>query len=509
MVITTSESRAWTKDHPENLLAALRSSLKEKDVIEIIASSGARILFNKKLLLLFSKTIRKCLADLSCCEPPSSITLVDINIRALKKVKEILENNLYDVTTGFIQEDTNEVVEAAKALGIDMMSVCVSSETGKTKTKKRKKSISKIPKDSLAPARYSTIRKANAEQEVVQLEDEPVTENVGEGQEDDGQAPTWGSGNMDYDDRPLEISVDISSDEEYEAEGEGQGTIFQSSQDTILQNKINDSRLLHEDSDNGDEGEFLQEEGKPESEKISFSFLSGIDGSKTSTEIPPKNNLYELKTEQSEDCTPLTQDRTTIFNQHMSAETEPIVSGPFTEGAQASSDAESELKLRCDLCGKPMKGPSALREHYSITHFFEELFQEYVEPSESHTVCTMDGCNKDYRDRKCLVRHIGSTHNKVNEILERNGIKIPSTGGGVWGGTKRRKSENFAEARSVKIKTEAGESANKSLSRIHQCEVCEKYFSSKHNMERHQKKIHNMPGAGAASGSQLVKEESG
>ena len=61
---------------------------------------------------------------------------------------------------------------------------------------------------------------------------------------------------------------------------------------------------------------------------------------------------------------------------------------------------------------------------------------------------------------------------QVNEILERNGIKIPSTGGGVRGGTKRRKSENFAEARSVKIKTEqgeAGDSANRSLSRIHQC----------------------------------------
>merc|ERR1740123_1366848 len=277
----------------------------------------------KKLLLLFSKTIRKCLADLSCCEPPSSITLVDINIRALKKVKEILENNLYDVTTGFIQEDTNEVVEAAKALGIDMMSVCVSSETGKTK--KRKKSRSKVSKDFLEPARYSPIRKDNAEQEVVQLEDEPVTENVGEGQDDDGQAPTWGSGNMDYDDRPLEISVDISSDEEFEAEGEGQGTIFQSSQDTIIQNQINDSRLLNEDSDNADEDEFLQDDSKQESEKISFSFLSGINGSKTSTEIPPKNNLYELKTEQSEDSTPLTQDRSTIFNRHLSADTEPLV----------------------------------------------------------------------------------------------------------------------------------------------------------------------------------------
>ena len=96
----------------------------------------------------------------------------------------------------------------------------------------------------------------------------------------------------------------------------------------------------------------------------------------------------------------------------------------------------------------------------------QELFQEYVVSNESHTVCRMEGCDKDYRDRKCLVRHIGSTHNKVMEILERNKIKLP--GGG--GGSKRRKSENFAEARSVKIKMENTEdSANKSMSRIHQC----------------------------------------
>ena len=57
------------------------------------------------------------------------------------------------------------------------------------------------------------------------------------------------------------------------------------------------------------------------------------------------------------------------------------------------------------------------------------------------------------------------------DILDRNGIKLPSSGGG-GGGSKRRKSENFAEARSVKIKmehTESADSANKSLSRIHQC----------------------------------------
>ena len=59
------------------------------------------------------------------------------------------------------------------------------------------------------------------------------------------------------------------------------------------------------------------------------------------------------------------------------------------------------------------------------------------------------------------------------EILERNGIKIPTTDHRV-GSNKRRKSENLAEARSVKIKmeqTETADSANKSLSRIHQCEL--------------------------------------
>ena len=56
------------------------------------------------------------------------------------------------------------------------------------------------------------------------------------------------------------------------------------------------------------------------------------------------------------------------------------------------------------------------------------------------------------------------------DILNRNGIKLPTSGGGGGGGIKRRKSENFAEARSVKIKMEnTADSANKSLSRIHQC----------------------------------------
>ena len=64
--------------------------------------------------------------------------MVDINIRALKKVKEILENNLHDVATKSSQDDIEEVVEAAKALGIEMTNVKVSPATGKTKIKRNK-----------------------------------------------------------------------------------------------------------------------------------------------------------------------------------------------------------------------------------------------------------------------------------------------------------------------------------------------------------------------------------
>ena len=345
-VFTSSEVKARTKKHPENLISALKSSLKEKDVIEIIASSGARILFNKKLLLLFSRTVRQCLAGLPCCEAPSSITLVDINISALKKVKEILENNVHDVATKSSQDDIEEVVEAAKALGIEMTNVKVSTSMGNTK-RKRNKSISKAPQDSLTLPRYSSLKTSVSTANMA-----PVPDNMMENDQD-----------MNYgDNRPLEISVDVSSDEEdfddedtEEYETALEGTIFSSDR--------SEATLLNDDLDNLDVEESLQEKTKHDNvEKISFSFLSGIDSTNTSTEIPKRLNI-EPKTDHNTSA--LIEDVAAgpaVFrDQSLSEETEPLPSG----------SEETELKLRCDLCGRPQRGPSALREHYSITHFFE------------------------------------------------------------------------------------------------------------------------------------------
>ena len=124
--------------------------------------------------------------------------MVDINIRALKKVKEILENNLHDVATKSSQDDIEEVVEAAKALGIEMTNVKVSTSMGNTKIK-RNTSLSKGPHDSLALSRYSSLKTSVSTANMA-----PVPENIMDNDQD-----------MSYNgERPLEISVNVSSDEE-------------------------------------------------------------------------------------------------------------------------------------------------------------------------------------------------------------------------------------------------------------------------------------------------------
>ena len=58
------------------------------------------------------------------------------------------------------------------------------------------------------------------------------------------------------------------------------------------------------------------------------------------------------------------------------------------DGHKVNEDGEP--KLRCELCIWHQKGPitvTTLKEHYSVTHFFEELFGKFVASNEFHTCC--------------------------------------------------------------------------------------------------------------------------
>ena len=79
----------------------------------------------------------------------------------------------------------------------------------------------------------------------------------------------------------------------------------------------------------------------------------------------------------------------------------------------------------CPQCGEDMISAVKLKEHMTQRHFSREIKERYVLPNSR--LCTIDGCGKEFpHSSSGLIRHIGSTHSKVLEIMEEKGIKIPA-----------------------------------------------------------------------------------
>ena len=74
---------------------------------------------------------------------------------------------------------------------------------------------------------------------------------------------------------------------------------------------------------------------------------------------------------------------------------------------------------------------------------------------------------------------------QILEILEREGLPVPQGAGGA----KRRMSEKHS--RNTRMKLDSNEEANKSLT-LNQCELCEKFFSTKTNLKRHISNVHQI-----------------
>ena len=77
-------------------------------------------------------------------------------------------------------------------------------------------------------------------------------------------------------------------------------------------------------------------------------------------------------------------------------------------------------------CGKYIYGATKLKEHMTQKHFSRDIKERYVLSTKGN--CTIDGCTNEFpNSSNNLIRHIGSTHSKVLEIMEEKGIKIPAT----------------------------------------------------------------------------------
>ena len=304
MTFTIATTLARNQTHPDLLKSALQFLLDQDDeTLEIIAMNNKKLLFNKKLLMLFSPSLRTCLADIPCCGVQPSISAPSVSANCVAKVQEILLNTVNNVPIQWSDDDVDDIVEAAEVLGIEMKNI----------------RLSLLPRASLSVKRKRESVLPKIEPDVLELPDEPVTQEVDEDDLEEGA---------------LTINVDVSSDEDDEYEPAA-------GVDTAEENS--NSEMLTEDSSDviSDDDESLQEE----SEDIVFGSVND------------------------------------------SQEEAVLVSADEALNDKTVPEDDAEPKIRCEICGKAQRGPSSLREHYSLTHFFQELFDKFVAPTGDHTWC--------------------------------------------------------------------------------------------------------------------------
>ena len=92
----------------------------------------------------------------------------------------------------------------------------------------------------------------------------------------------------------------------------------------------------------------------------------------------------------------------------------------FEANKSINKEMECNTDRQCPMCDK-MSFSSAcqIKEHISTVHFCQDIADIYIKKS---GVC--DECGKKFHIQNNLIRHIGSTHNKVVEIMEQKGFPI-------------------------------------------------------------------------------------
>ena len=84
---------------------------------------------------------------------------------------------------------------------------------------------------------------------------------------------------------------------------------------------------------------------------------------------------------------------------------------------ETKEDLQQGEGIVCPLCGYNPNTPAKLREHMAYKHFTENIKASFMKDERR---CLVDDCTKEFTNMSSLVRHIGSTHNKVRKLFHEN-----------------------------------------------------------------------------------------
>jgi len=478
-----------TQDHYNDMKIAVDTILQNEDKITVVVGDWNSVTFKKSLLIMFSKTMRSCLASLSCCSEPT-IFLPDCSTESVSKVQDILEKQFTE-TKGKSFKDTQTVLEAANALGIDIDNLdYVARVNPSIKAREDVSRLSEEEPESSNHIIYSNYETTKYEAEVTKrilIRANTLAKWSGSDSSNSSprvlpakrkkKAKIIGSKKKDVivaEKKELKAQKHLPSDaidefnkhshDRSSEEEECKDYEDESSSDGGIQDIIKSKVKTASESVSADEtmtGETISEDEEPSDEGDENAETNKILLSRKGLRVILPSNLQECfsprnmyKVPQSETSLEEASENTLIgknsskeyksFN--MTKPDESVLSNDLTDIEKVSSERQetnnsvvnnevprqeasvNENRFRCTLCKNVMRklAVSTFKEHYSTVHFHKEIFEMYIgDPAE--TVCRVDGCGREFeaKNKGNLVRHIGSTHNKVVEILQLKGMEVP------------------------------------------------------------------------------------
>merc|ERR1712204_132696 len=371
-------------------------------------------------------------------------------------------------------------------------------------------SVSLLADDESAEEEEETTEESAGYEEAMEAENGQEEDNVDEGEEEEDEE----------DDDENDEKEDLSENEENNVDS----TKTEKNQFAQIQeeeeNGEDEKEDLSEDEedyiDNGTETEANQlvqeEEEDREDEKEEDKDLSGnadkYDGdSRTETEgnhlmqlqkkLDADNEAEEETLNEDDDCVPSFRDDPEKYAEeydeenagfgYQTMEIEPI---EITKPASVANIKVETLSTQsdgfpCPLCTLSLAAPTKLKEHLSSKHLTDDIKANYMKDERQ---CCVDDCGKEFPMMCNLIRHIGSTHGKVVDILRERGVEVPEClleSRRESLGKKRRIRESEGPEKKKKIKVEQVDKKKFS------CEVCSRDFTRVIDMFKHKEKNHN------------------